>query len=193
VVRSAVKDRPTSQPDDAAALRQLHEARARAELAAADLMCPGSDAVASRGALLGGVALVKGLPGPAEASGGAALSGPDGDAALKALEALGWSADQLFCVLSRPEPGADPSCCSARLGAVLEAVDPRVIVALDRVAADDVGAAFGTSLHSDAAPVTVLGRTLVAVDDLEASLADDKRKRRVWEQFKAAKPPGPIY
>ncbi|HSK46770.1 MAG TPA: hypothetical protein VLA05_02060, partial [Coriobacteriia bacterium] len=59
--------------DTTAALRALHEARAVAELAAADASAPGSDVVAWRGNLVPSVAVVKGLPGPAEAAGGPAL------------------------------------------------------------------------------------------------------------------------
>ena len=33
-------------------------------------------------------------------------------------------------------------------------------------------------------PAHVRGRVLLAVDGLEASLADEARKKRVWEQFR---------
>jgi hypothetical protein len=33
----------------------------------------------------------------------------------------------------------------------------------------------------------------VAVDGLEAALDDDVRKRRVWRQFAAAAPEGPVF
>ena len=61
-------------------MRGANHADVRANgLGAADALAPGSDIVASGGGLLAQVALVKGLPGPAEAAGGAALSGVDVD------------------------------------------------------------------------------------------------------------------
>lgn len=189
-----------SQPEDtvvdgvADKLRALHEARARAELSAADALAPGSDRVAPRGALLAEVAAVKGLPGPAEASGGAAMSGADGEALLKALEALGYALGSVFFTLSRPEPGVSPERASDRLRLQLEAVDPRVIIALDAEAAADVAEAFGCEQpRPGASAVRVLGRRLVAVSGFEAALANPKAKQRVWAELKAAKPEGPAY
>lgn len=184
---------PDTRTDSTARIRTLHEARARAELAAADALAPGSDAVASRGALLADVAVVKGLPGPAEASGGAALSGADGEAAEKALVALGHSAGGVFYALSRPEPGIDAERRTARLRLLLEAVDPGVVLALDAEAAADVAAAFGIPVPRFGEQVAVLGRRVVAVDGLEASLADTALKARVWRQLKAARPTPPVY
>ena len=178
----------------AAKLRALHEARAKAELAAADMLAPGSDRVAPTGALLAEIAAVKGLPGPAEASGGAALSGADGAALGKALQALGWAADTVFYTLSRPEPGMDHKRAADRLRMQLEAVDPQVIVVLDAEAASDVAEAFGCARpEPGGSPLRVLGRRIVAIGGFEAALADPKAKQRVWAQLKAAKPEGPAY
>ena len=175
-------------------LRALHEARARAELAVADALAPGSDAVAPRGALLAEVAAVKGLPGPAEATGGAAMSGADGVALLKALEALGYGADTVFFTLSRPEPGMDRERASDRLRLQLESVDPRVIVALDAEAAADLAEAFGCAQPVPGQPpLRVLGRRIVAVSGFEAALADPNAKQRVWAELKAAQAEGPVY
>ena len=173
--------------------RGLFEDRARAELAAADATAPGSDVVAWRGALLAQVAVVKGLPGPGEASGSAAVSGADGDAAVKALERLGWSAEDAFFTLSRPEPGLSPEQRGERLRLQLEAVDPALILALDVEAAEDVALAFGIERPAAGVAVRVLGRRVVAVDGLEASLGDPKRKARVWGQMQPARPEGPAY
>jgi hypothetical protein len=183
----------TSGPATEAEVRAMFEERARAELAAADAAAPGSDRVAWRGALLAEVAVVKGLPGPAEVSGNAALAGPDGEAAIKALEALGWSADAVFFTLSRPEPGLAPELRGDRLRLQLEAVDPALVLALDSEAAQDVALAFGIQLPGLGSAVRVFGRRIVAVDGLEASLSDQKRKARVWAQMQAAKPEGPVY
>jgi hypothetical protein len=171
----------------------LYETRARDELAAADALAPGSDAVASQGALLAEVVLVKGLAGPAEATGGAALCGPDGEAALKALEALGWSRDSAFRTLSHPEPGIPAERRGDRLRMQIEAVDPVLVLALDVEAAVDLAEAFGIAQPRLGEAVRVLGRRIVAVDGLEASLADLARKKRVWRQLQAAKAEGPVY
>ena len=173
--------------ESAAEIRALYEAKTRAELAAADSVAPGSDRVASVGALLARVALVKGLPGPAEVSGGAALCGPDGVAADLALAALGHDPAGTFRLLSRPEAGIDAARRTERLRLVVEAVDPEFVIALDPEAAEDVAEAFGIAPLRFGAPVRVLGRTMLAVDGLEASLTDQARKRRVWRQMQALK------
>jgi hypothetical protein len=139
------------------------------------------------------VAVVKGLPGPAEASGGAAISGADGEAAIKALGALGYSEHELFFTLSRPSTGLAPDRVAARLRAQIEAVDPMVVLALDAEARSDVAAAFGITPPAWGREARVLGRRIVAVDGLEASLGEPARKRRVWEQLKAARAEGPVY
>ena len=140
------------------------------------------------------IAAVKGLPGPAEASGGPAMSGADGTALVKALEALGHAADSIFFTLSRPEPGIDLERASDRLRLQLESVDPRVIVALDAEAAADIAEAFGCERPVPGElPLRVLGRRIVAVSGFEAALADPKAKQRVWAELKAAKPEGPAY
>jgi hypothetical protein len=174
-------------------VRALFEVRAKAELAAADALAPGSDIVAWSGALFAQVALVKGLPGPGEASGGAALSGADGEAARKALVALGWRDDAIFCTLSRPEPGLPAEQRADRLRLQLEAVDPALVLALDSEAAADLAEAFGIAQAAFGAEARVLGRRIVAVDGLEASLGDAARKKRVWTQLQAAKADGPVY
>ncbi len=183
----------TAGTDTSPSLRRLHEARATAELTAADRLAPGSDAVAWRGQLIAEVAVVKGLPGPAEASGGAAVSGADGDAVCKALEALGHDPSAAFFTLSRPEPGLDPAPRARRLRAQLEAVDARVVVALDSEAAEDVAACFSVAALVPGQASRVLGRRLIAAGGLEASLADESAKRAVWRNLKAAGPEGPSY
>lgn len=174
-------------------IRALHEARAGIELAAADSAAPGSDRVASRGSLFAGVMLVKGLPGPAEASGGAAMSGADGEALGKALEALGWSETDAFFTLSRPHPDIDTVRRAERLRLQTEAIDPQVVVALDADAAADLAHAFGLPELKSGRVLVARGRRLLAVDGFEASLGDERGKRRVWSQLKHAVPDGPVY
>ena len=174
-------------------IRSLHHARARAELAAADALCPGSDAVAWRGALLAEVAVIKGLPGPAEAAGGPAVSGADGQAAESSLAKLGYEPDTAFFTLSRPIPGASAEKRVARLRAQIEAVDPVTVLALDGEAAADVARAFAIEAPAFGAVVRVLGRRFVACDGLEASLGQSDRKPVVWSQIKAAAPEEPVY
>lgn len=191
VLLTRVSDAPDSERIER--IRALHEKRARAELTAAESLAPGSDCVAWSGVPIAEVALVKGCPGPAEASGGAALSGADGEALGKALSALGWSESAVFATLSRSEPAAEPEARAVRLRAQLEAVDPRVVIALDAEAAEDVARAFGTKPLKAGEATRVLGRRLVAIDGFETSLGDEVLKRRVWKQLRAAAPDGPIY
>lgn len=174
------------------ALMSLHEAKARAELVAADALLPAADIVPWSGAVFAEVALVKGLPGPAEAAHQPALSGADGEAAMKALVALGYDRDSVFSTLSRPVEG-DDDAIARRVRLQIEAVGAHVVFALDDVAARDVAAAF------DAAPLRVgkvtyaAGRRLVAVPGFEASLSEPRAKRTVWEAMKCAPPEGPVY
>lgn len=174
-------------------IRADHEARARAELSFADALASGSDTISWRGALIAEVAVVKGLPGPAEAAGGSALSGPDGEAVAKALEALGWPADSTFYTLSRPEPAVSREAAAVRIRAQIEAVDPIVVIALDAEAAEDVARAFELERLIAGRPITVAGRRLVALEAFEAALLDETRKRTAWKQLRAAGPDGPAY
>jgi hypothetical protein len=176
-----------ASPKSADEIRTLFEAKARSELDSADAAAPGSDRVPSVGALLAGLALVKGLPGPAESTGGAALSGADGTAADLALAALGYDPTCAFRMLSRPEPGIEAPRRAERLRLAIEAVDPEVVVALDAEAAEDLAEAFGTAPLRFGKPTVVTGRIMLAVDGLEASLADLPRKRKVWRQLQALK------
>lgn len=188
---TATADTPRAKV--AADIRKRFEERALAELAQADAGAPGSDCVRSKGALLAEVMLVKGLPGPAESSGGAALSGADGEAADKALEALGWDPADAFRTLSRPEPEVTPELRAARLRLQIEAVDPMLVLALDAEAAADVADAFGIASPKLGTAIHAGGRTIVAVDGLEASLSQPSRKKRVWRELQAAKPDRPVY
>jgi hypothetical protein len=181
-----------AKPTPEQLLREFED-RAAAELTAADALAPGSDAVAWRGALLARVAVVKGMPGPAEASGGTALSGADGEAVTKALVALGYDADEVFFTLSRPEIGLEPAPRAERLRIHMEAVDPELILGLDAEAAADLAEAFGIAAPRFGTATRVLGRRVVVVDGLERSLGDERLKRRVWHQLKAATAEGPVY
>lgn len=181
----------------AGALRALHDARARAELAAADALLPGSDAVGWRGATVASIALVKGRPGPAEAAGGGACSGADGEALLAAVEALGYGAAQAFFTLSRPtgDGAGDSGRRAARLRRQIEAVDPVVTVALDKAAAEDLAVAFDVAAGLSAGQhVHAHGRRIGAVADFEPSLTEERSKIAVWKQLKTvATPDGPVY
>lgn len=159
--------------------------KALAELAAADRLAPGSDIVASAGDPFAEVFLVKGEPGPAEGSGGEALSGPDGTALRKALTALGFDPGSVFASVSRPEAGLEAESLRARLRAQVEAVDPWVVVALDAVAATDVAAAFELDALPFGRRVYAGGRQFVAVEGFEASLGDERAKLRIWRQLQA--------
>ena len=176
--------RPLSGVEELAA---LYAAKAAAEEAAADALLAGLR-VRSSGVPDARVMLVKGEPGKADLRAGEALAGPDREAARSALEALAVDAGSLLAVVSRPTPDAAADAIVRRLALHLEACDPALAVALDAAAAEDLAAAAGVRSLPFGEIAHVRGRTLLAVDGLEASLADDARKRRVWAQFKGLKP-----
>lgn len=181
----------SGETDEAARLHALFDAKVAAELDRADAEVPGSGLIASRGERFATVMLVKGDPGPAEVSGGAALSGPDGDAACKALEALGFDGSEVFATVARPEKDVDPTLLARRLRLQIEAVDPYAVVALDRVAGEVLANATGTGPASPGRPTYWMSRVLLTLDGLESSLADEKAKRRVWNQLKVLAPRRP--
>jgi len=180
-----VSDETHSAAPDPGELERIFGEKARAELAAADRIAPGSDGVRWSGDLFAEVVLVKGEPGPAEVSGGPALSGPDGAAAHKALEALGFDPESVFATVARPEAGIDAVMLRERLVMQVETVDPTVVVALDATAAAEVAAAFGLETLGYGTAIHASGRAFVALEGLEESLADGRLKRRVWRQMQA--------
>lgn len=169
---------------EAGRIQRRFEAKARAELKSADAALGVPMAVASAGDPLGAVVLAKGLPEAADTKARRALAGPDGEAARKALEALGLDPAAVWAVCTRPAE-ADLPARARRLELVVEAVDPRLVIALDDEAAEDLAAAFGLKVLAPGRPVSVRGRTLGAVGGLSASLTDAKAKAKVWEHLKA--------
>lgn len=178
---------------DTSRLHALCADKVAQELVLADREVPGGDLVSWSGNPLGRLVLVKGDAGPAEESGGAALSGPDGAAARAALDALGIDPDDAFMTLSRPVRGVASEQAEARLLRQIEAVDPHAIVALDAVAAADVAAALGMGTLVAGRPVADHGRTVLALEGLEASLSDPRLKLRVWAQLKHLSLAGPVW
>lgn len=163
-------------------LKALYEAKARAELAQADGFYPGSDAVASSGDPLAAVVLIVGSPGAEELAAHRALAGPVGEAARKAIAALGFDPGSTFAVCSRPGSG-DTRARADRLELAIEAVDPVLVLALDPIGAEDLAGALRCGPLVPGRPVTVRGRTVGAVGDLASSLRDDSAKRPVWAAF----------
>lgn len=183
-----------SEPvDRAAEVRANYEARAIAEIADADNTLVGHVPVPWSGAVLASVVAVKGLPGPAEAAGGAAMSGADGEALEKALEALGWPSGSWFFTVSRVAGVDETAAFAKRVRAQVEAVGARVVVALDGEAAADLAGAFDTKPLRFGSERSVAGRRLVAVEGFEGALAVPGRKRVVWSQLQKAAPDGPVY
>ncbi|MBS3956038.1 MAG: hypothetical protein KGZ40_00680 [Clostridiales bacterium] len=168
-----------------------YRAKIASELAQADSLVPGADLIASSGEFFAEVLCVKGEPGPAEAAGGEALSGPDGEAVAKALCALGFDPSCVFATVARSEPDSDPGTVASRIRAQIEAVDPYVVIALDPVAAHAVSAALSLKDLRPGRVRRLAGREFLALDGLEASLTDQQRKKRVWRQMKALTPRGP--
>lgn len=150
--------------------------KAAAELVAA---LPAGEVVLA-GSAPADVFLVKGVASPADLSQGTALAGADGEAARKALAALGWDVSVFALCVRQGEQALE----SESLALAMEAVDPDLVVALDDVAAAAVAEALGIASLHFGDPVRVAGRLVLAVDGLEASLSDDARKRRVWAQLK---------
>lgn len=181
-------DERTGRAADVGDLRNLFECKIDAELARAQDLVPGAQREALSGDRFPVVAFVKGSPGPAERRGDPVMSGPDGEAAAKALVRLGFDPASTFAVLSRPVIRSEGGDCISRLRQVLEAIDPALIVGVDEQARLDLSEAFDIDVVFGRA-TTVLGRTVVAVDGLEASLAEEPCKRRVWRQMQALAPP----
>jgi len=173
---------PTDTDSDVARYERLCREKAEAELAAADGLVPGSDRVRSVGDALAEIVLVKGSPGPEDRTAGRVLAGPDGEAAAKALDALGLPAER-YAVCSRPGRGSR-SAGIGRLALVIESVDPALVIALDTEAAADVAKALGEARLVAGRPTRIRGRTVLAIDGLEASLGDERLKRRVWRQLR---------
>lgn len=183
--------RPVATPADA--LLRTYAAKARAEIDQADRMLPEGAAVPGSGDPLGRVLLVKGAPGPEDRAGRRALAGPDGDAAAKALQALGRDPASVWATCSRPLP-CDAETVARRLILIVEAVDPEIVLALDEEAAGDLAAALRMPALQPGRPSTAGGRVVGAVDGLAASLSDRSSKARVWRQMQAvfaARPCGP--
>lgn len=169
--------------DDVAALAALYAGKAAAEEAAADALVGGAP-VRSAGEPDARLLLVKGELGASDLEAGEALAGPDREAALAALAALQVDAGSFLAVASRPVAGAAAKAVVRRLALYLEACDPGLAIAVDATAAEDLARAAGLPALPFGEPAHVRGRTLLAVDGLEASLGDEDRKKRVWAQFR---------
>ncbi|MDO8915936.1 MAG: hypothetical protein Q7W16_07640 [Coriobacteriia bacterium] len=170
--------------DDAERIQRRFEAKARAELKDADAALGVAFGVASAGDPLAAVVVAKGLPEAADRTARRVLAGPDGEAADKALGALGLDPRSVWAVCTRPAD-APLEARARRLELVVEAVDPRLVIALDDEAAEDLAAAFALKALVPGRPVSVRGRTLGAVGSLSASLQDAQAKAKVWERLKA--------
>lgn len=162
----------------------LFKEKALAEFALAERHVTDAPAAAWTGDPMAAVALVKGVPGPAEVSGGDVLSGPDGEAVAKALAALGYSGT-VFATLSRSDGAHASEGAPVRLREQIEAVEPDLVIALDGAAAEDLSIAFGCPLLEPGHPLRVPGRTLLALSGMEASLGDEQRKAAVWAEFRS--------
>ncbi len=145
----------------------------------------GDPSVPDAGRLDAAVMFLKAEAGPAEAAGLPVLSGPDGQAVVRALEALGFEPDSWFATLVGEDGVGD---ATRALRATIEAVDPYAVVALDTNAGRALADAQGVEPLSPGRPVRVSGRVLLALDGLERSLGRPDLKRRVWSQLRALKP-----
>jgi len=183
---------------------RLYAAKAEAERAEADLLDPGSAAAGSFGPGAAAILLLRGEPHSSQAASGGPLSPPEAEAAARALAALGLPADDVAAVCTRSAGGADDSGSAARrLSLTVEASDPAWVIALDRNAGVDAASVLGLDALLPGVPLVRSGRVWLVVDDLEASLGDPARKRRVWAQLRgladvrpegqsAGSEPGPV-
>lgn len=174
------------EPDlsGARALAGLYEAKALAELADVETLLPSASKGWS-GKAQSSLALVVGPAFPGEGAGVAALGETVGEALGKALTALGAAPADVFIISSRPVPDAPKRAVAGRLELAIEAVDPRLVFALDAGAAEDLATAFGTAALEPGVPVRARGRVLGSVGDFAASLAEPGAKAGVWSAMKS--------
>lgn len=165
-------------------LRRLYAAKAEAELADADALV-GAPSPGWSGALLADVALIVSAPAADANATDGLLGRVAGEAAIKAMAALGVEADAITVIASRPTPDASEETVARRLELAVEAVDPAVVMALDPGAAADLAKAFGIAGSVAGRSVRVRGRVLGGVGDFAASLADMDAKRRVWAAMRS--------
>ncbi len=166
-------------------LDAIYRAKARAELRAADEELPGAATVRWRGNPLADVVLVASAPAASDRAARAALTGEPGEAAAKALTALGIGKERLFAFVSRPASDAEPGPVARRVELTVEAVDPRLVIAVDADAARDLAHAYGLDALEPGRAVPVRGRLIGFVGDLAGSLDDVEKKASVWKAFKA--------
>jgi len=120
---------------------------------------------------------LKGVPGAAERVGGTVCSGVDGAAIDKAVVALGYD-EGAWAAVDVSRFGGDG------LRAVVEAIDPSAVIALDVPAAEAFASAYGAELPEAGSATSVRGRAFVALDGFEEALADDDAKRVAWHRMK---------
>lgn len=168
---------------EVARLDALFRRKAEAELAEADRALGALPSVAWRGDVLADVAIVKGVAGQADTAAREALAGADGEAIDKALDALRLSTRRFYIAARMGR--ATAARCVRRLALAIEAVDPRIVIALDATAAADVAAALGSDALAVGSPVRVRGRIVLALEDFAGSLGDESRKREAWRQLKS--------
>lgn len=181
MVRPAAVTSERDTTAEAARIDALCREKARVEIAEAEAVAKATGGVRGQGDVLPEVLLLKGEPGEADRKSRKALAGEDGVAIGKALDALGLPKERYaFCTASTGRR-ADRA---RRVRLLVEALDPRVVVLLDPVAAADFAQAFGAEAPRAGEPVETAGRLVVALDDFAGSLADEDAKRRVWNQLK---------
>ncbi len=168
---------------EAEQIRHLYEARVRHEIDASEEDA-GRDTVRWAGDLSARTLFVKGEPSEADAAAGAAFAGEDGDAARKALAALGRIDGGVAFTCSRP-PGLSAAARDRRLLTQLEALDPGTVIAADAAAAADVARVLGSGGLAPGKPTGVRGREVLALSGLEECLRDEGKKRIVWAELRS--------
>ena len=106
-------------------------------------------------------------------------------AIAKALVAMGYRKKPLFAIalLAGSPEAQEIERRKASLRPLIELVDPICAIAVDETSSDAMRTAFGFS--GDArGHVRKLGRSIVLLDDFEAALSDETKKREAWHQLK---------
>lgn len=164
------------------------------------------EGLAGRGVIMGGnafssVLMVKGELSGEERGGAKLLSGDDGQALHKALEALGYEPGDGVVVAAVLEDGTP--LAPALLREAVAALGPGTVLALDDRAADLVRDAYADELAGiEEIDVALLkpglvaraaGMRLMSLGNFAAALDDPKLKQWVWACLKRVPPLGEPY
>lgn len=148
-----------------------------------------STPVLGAGNSLADIFVVKVEPDDDERGAGLSSAGRLGDVVARSADKLGLPVDAVYSTnLAKCGQGrADcPDRCRAYLREELEIVQPRIVLALGKAAADDACQAVGVGVKPESGTVTrSCGRpTLVTGLDFDEAMASEDGKKQLWHAFK---------